>query len=93
MPTEPLEQAQVRFTATEQRLLAVLSDGGPHTREQMMACLDDELADRSAIRVHLCRINKKLRVLHQEVVTRTAGQGGVRYQHVRLLASPNDGRT
>lgn len=75
------------FTPTERRILALLSDGLMHTREEMIGCLYDELSGLPSLRVIVCRMNKKLKPIGQELVCRSMGAHTVRYQHVRLLAS------
>ena len=50
----------ITFTKTEKAILDVLSDGKPHKAEELVACLDDEMADMGAVHTHLDRIRKKL---------------------------------
>lgn len=73
------------FTPTQQRILDVLSDGLPHTPEELHGCLDDELGDIENIRPHLTAIRKQIRPFGADILcvihNRTA-----HYQHVRLLA-------
>ena len=49
------------YTPTHKRMLAVLRDGQPHSREEMHACLWDELSKRSAIQRHLSTLRALLR--------------------------------
>ncbi len=54
------EKLKLELTPTQERLLGVLSDGQPHSAEQLMLCLNDELADRKLLHVHLVYLRKKL---------------------------------
>ena len=80
------------FTPTEKRILALLSDGNRHTREEVLACLDDDLAEMKAIKPHVSRIRKKLNLIGEEIVC-VARDRSYFYQHVRLLPSAYDGRS
>jgi hypothetical protein len=48
------------FTPTEHRIMEVLQDGLPHTREEIHACLSDELSSLDAIKPHICSLRPKL---------------------------------
>ena len=48
------------MTITELKILAVLLDGKPHTKEELRGCLADELSDNSVLRVHMCNLRRKL---------------------------------
>ena len=74
--------------------MALLADGRPHRKDELWACLDDELADRngSAIRVHVFNLRQKLRRTGEWIIVETVNNVAT-YRHVRLLASPYDGRT
>ena len=80
------------FTPTEHRMLELLSDGLRHTREELHACLFDDLAELASIQPHICRIRKRL-VGRGEDILCVARNQTYFYQHVRLLCSPNDGRS
>lgn len=73
----------LHFTPTERRILKVLSDGKPHTRKELFACLPDDLASLSSIKPHLTKLRKKLRPLGQEIVCLI--EKHVRYQHVHVV--------
>jgi len=75
------------FTPTQQRMLRVLSDGLPHTRDELGACLDDELAKPKAIHNHLIVLRKLLKC-HGETVLCEWDRKRPRYRHVRLI-KPN----
>lgn len=80
------------FTITERKMLELLSDGLPHRVEELRPCLFDELSTRTAIQVHICNIRKKLVGKGEDIVCVIRNRA-TSYQHVRLLASANDGRT
>ena len=73
------------FTPTERDILAVLSDGMPHSRTELHACLPDELGGFVNLRMHISRMRKKLRPAGQDITS----VNGIGYQLVRLLASFN----
>jgi hypothetical protein len=79
------------FTPTERRMLELLKDGKPHRREELHSCLQDDLADLSAIQPHISNIRKRIRNLGEEIVCEFY-QRSLHYRHVRLLSSPYDGR-
>lgn len=78
------------FTPTHKRMLAVLADGLPHRREELHACLSDELGPINNIHVHISNMRKKLRARGQDIVCEVVNRRFL-YRHVRLLASAEDG--
>jgi hypothetical protein len=82
-------------------MLAVLSDGMAHSREELHACLMDELGVERNIHYHLSTMRPKLRRSGMDIVTESRGShtsDGVvsrrtYYRQVRILANPNDGTT
>lgn len=74
-----------KFTPTEVKILAVLSDGMPHTREELHGCLMDELGDLSNVKVHITYLRRKLRPMGQDIVYYCHTRREMRYRHVRLL--------
>jgi len=78
-------------TPTQGTMLRVLSDGFPHTREELHRCLPDELGPLSNIRAHLTSIRKRIRPLGQDVICELVNRR-ICYRHVRLLASATDGK-
>jgi len=57
-----------RITPTHRRLLKVLGDGEPHTREELMTCLSDELGNPTNVNVHLARLRPLLRAQGEDVL-------------------------
>lgn len=72
------------YTPTERRMLAVLADGMRHPREELVACLWDELSKPSTIQYHLSNIRKVLRPMGQDIICEYY-QHTFFYRHVRLL--------
>ncbi len=72
------------FTKTQNAILVVLSDGQPHTREELHKCLPDDMTEMSAVRVHVCNIRKVLRTRGQDIICELKN-GGIHYRHVRIL--------
>ena len=48
------------YTPTERRILRMLHSGQPVPVWQLRECLGDELAQPSALRMHISRLRKKL---------------------------------
>ena len=80
-----------QFTRTQQAILNVLADGLPHARQEIHACLPDELGAMSNIRAHLSNIRKGLRPMGQDIICEWAKRQYC-YRQVRLLASAIDGK-
>lgn len=72
------------LSATQRAMLHVLSDGLPHRRAELHACLPDELARQQAVNVHLTRIRKYLLPHGQTIICELVNRS-ISYRHVRLL--------
>jgi hypothetical protein len=72
------------FTPTEERILYVLSDGLGHTRDELLAVLEDDQAGPKAVAMHITRMRVKLR-RRGETVTNECTDGTWRYRHVRYV--------
>lgn len=77
-------QANGKFTPIHLRILEILSDGLPHTPEELLPAIGDELADIPTLQVHICRIRKVLRPAGQDIIAEYVRRD-CRYRHVRLL--------
>lgn len=75
-----------RFTPVQRRMLAVLSDGEPHSRQELHGCLADDLGALSNIRWHLMQLRKKLRVKGQDVLIEYR-ERKMHYRMVRLIGA------
>ena len=81
------------LTPTLQRILAVLQDGQPHPRDELRACLNDDLANIYAFRRHLSQLRKQLRLQGLEIISQrvkpSKGKPRLQFRIVRLLL-PNE---
>ncbi|MGL6095037.1 MAG: hypothetical protein ACRC7O_04455 [Fimbriiglobus sp.] len=76
------------FTETEKRVLAVLRDGKPHGKQELMNAVDEE-ADMSNVHKHLHCIRTKIRPIGQDIVAQLLYRK-IYYRHVRLLCPDDD---
>ncbi len=74
-----------RYTPTQQRILDLLSDGLAHSKRELFALLDDELAGRTAIRKHICLL-RKLLPLGQTILC-VYEKRQIMYRMVRFLSN------
>lgn len=72
------------FTPTEQEMLKVLADGLAHTREELHACLPDELGSLSNIQIHISHIRQKINPRGQTIVCELQNRR-IHYRQVRLM--------
>lgn len=79
--------ALVGFTPTERRILELLADGLPHRREEVLLCLDDELADYTHLSGHIKNARRKLLPLGYDVVCQVKSFM-YSYRWVRVLHPP-----
>jgi DNA-binding winged helix-turn-helix (wHTH) protein len=56
------------FTPTQRRILDVLADRMPHRREELHACLPDDLGALANLRFHLSQLRKVLRPHGQDII-------------------------
>jgi DNA-binding response OmpR family regulator len=77
--------ANIDYTPTEARILSVLSDGGRHSRDEIHACLNDNLSGPGTSRVHIHNLRKKLQALGEDIVCEMLFGRKRCYRHVRLL--------
>jgi hypothetical protein len=78
------------FTPTQTAMLKVLSDGMPHSKAELHACLPDELSRPNSILRHLVDIRKVLRPRGQDVLCEYRDRARF-YRWVRLLGHEGDG--
>lgn len=52
---------RAQLTPTERRIFELLSDGRPHRKQELFACMDDELAEWTAVKRRLTCLRKKIR--------------------------------
>lgn len=80
-----------KFPPVQRKMLEVLADGMPHTKEELHACLWDEQGPLSNIRAHICIIRKSLQPIGQDIVCEIRRNRKTYYRQVRLLASACNG--
>lgn len=74
-----------RYTPTQRRILALLADGRPHPRQELLACLPDaELGSLATVRVHVCLLRRRLRASGEDILCVLHGST-LCYRQVRLL--------
>lgn len=73
---------------SKKAILELLSDGRPHTREDLHECCGP--SSIAVVRVHVHNLRKEL-PSNEDIVCRTIN-GKTHYQHVLLLPSAYDGR-
>lgn len=71
-------------TPTEEAILNVLSDGMPHTREELHTCLPDPLSAISAIQPHISHLRSKLVPIGHDIVCEFRDRQYM-YRWIRLL--------
>jgi DNA-binding winged helix-turn-helix (wHTH) protein len=76
----------VRWTPTQRRILAVLADWRPHSREELHACLNDDLGSLANLWAHVSNIRKALQPLGRDIVSVRCG--GVACYRLVSLAKP-----
>lgn len=80
-----------KFTPTQQRILELLSDGLRHKRDEVLACLGDDMASLDTMQIHIVYLRKKLNPKGTDIVCQVYN-GGYYYRHIRMLVNPNDGK-
>lgn len=75
-----------RFTPTEQKILAVLSDGKRHLKDELRVLLSDgELSDDTVMQMHVSNLRKKLNPIGQDIICEYNSRR-IFYRHVRLIS-------
>lgn len=81
-----------QLTPTQRSMYDILSDGRPHRREELHACLPDDQGSLSNINPHLSLMRKFLNPHGLQIVALSHGkQRAIQYQLVRLVTSPMPG--
>jgi hypothetical protein len=70
-----------------QKILTLLSDGMPHPRQALMRCMNDHLADGTAMMMHVSALRKQLRAKGYDILCQQTRDGSY-YRIVRHLSSP-----
>ncbi len=74
------------YTPTQAKILALLSDGLPHSRKEIHGCLPDELSNITTIQAHISYMRKSLRPKGEDILCEIYNRT-VHYRHVRLIGS------
>lgn len=69
------------------RILAILSDGMPHCRYELLACLEDSEAELRTLQVHISMMRKPIRLRGEDIVCELF-DGSPHYRHIKLLVWP-----
>lgn len=54
---------ETRFTPVQRAIMDVLSDGKPHTKEELKSCLWDDMGVSKTVIIHISNIRKIIRPL------------------------------
>lgn len=73
-----------KLTPTQRRMLALLSDGLPHTRRELHGCLHDDLGPLSNVQPHVTALRKILAPTGRLVICELSG-GRICY---RIIPAP-----
>lgn len=73
------------YTPTQRKMLAVLSDGLPHSKAELHSCLHDDLGAVENIQIHLTNIRKRIRPKGEDILTQFIDRR-LHYRLVRLIA-------
>lgn len=78
------------YTPTQNRLLDLLEDGMPHTRQELQALLGDPEAVNGVLRNHLSMLKRRMRKNNPgfEIVCYWGAARTLSYRMVRLLNVP-----
>lgn len=83
--------SNTKFTPTQLKILAVLSDGLDHKPEELLACLWDTDGKVSNVQPHITALRKLLNPQGQDIVCVTRNKTSF-YRHVRQLVPIADGK-
>jgi len=73
------------FTPTQRRIVDALADGEVHDRDELVACIEDELAVWKNVSPHLTAIRKKLRLDRRDIICQVVNRRFM-YRLVGLLS-------
>lgn len=72
------------WTPIQGRIMEMLSDGGPKTREQLLECLQDSEGEAGALAVHLTCLRRLINPRGYDITCRLSG-GASWYRLVRFI--------
>lgn len=73
-----------QLTATERRLYDLFSDGEPHTKDELLGCMSDNLTGTATMQVHLTNLRPKIRDRGLGILTQFI-RGKVHYRMVQFI--------
>lgn len=74
------------FTPTEQRIMDVLNDELPHTRDELLKCLEDSVATAKNLHPHLSGIRGKIAFIGQTIAS--SSDNGIFYYRLARKVAP-----
>lgn len=77
------------FTPIQRKILAALSDGMVHSRDELKGCLEDSQANYNDLQQHLSKMRKILRPAGMEILCCLHNRG-IHYRMVRLISAGTD---
>lgn len=86
MPRATVQRPQ-GMTPTQARFFDLLSDGLPHSRQELHSCLWDEQSSMKVIKFHLWGLRKLLKPLGMAILCELIYKYAIRYRLVILLPS------
>lgn len=80
----------LKLSAVEQRIFDLLGDGKGHSKQELVALLQDPAADDNMLHCAIYRLRLKLYAIDEDLVAQATGRR-IRYRRVRMLhPSPNN---
>lgn len=77
------------YTPTQQSILNVLADGRPHSRDELIGCLEDDFANRKNLNVHLANLRARIRPVGRDIVCELVNRR-ICYRHVMLISNGSE---
>lgn len=81
--------SKLRFTPVQSKLLQLLSDGQPHSYNELLSCLSEN-AKLSSLKVHLSEIRKIVNPVGEEIICEIYKRKRC-YRHINLLRQGREG--
>lgn len=78
------------FTPVQSRIMAVLSDGQAHLKQELFECMENPLNNPDTLWSHISQLRKHLRPKGQDIICEYA-QRRICYRHVQLIKSSSEG--
>jgi len=75
---------QLHLTPTERVLFEALADGEAHSPYDLLKLLDDELADKRTLHVHVHNLRRKVRAIGEDIMCQSFGRR-LGYRRIKLI--------